>query len=96
MGALRDCEAIVGSFFGQPVNSLTTVAFLIGGAMVWLGSDRRWVAVGLIATGIGSFLFHGPMPSVAQLAHDSTLWFLVAVAVGSILIEVTRPGSGVT
>lgn len=88
MGALRDCEAVADSFLGQPVNSLTTVAFVLAGVIVWQrGTRRRWVAVGLIATGVGSFLFHGPMPSFAQLAHDLTLWFLVGVVGISIIVE---------
>jgi hypothetical protein len=38
------------------------------------------VGVALIATGVGSFLFHGPMPRGDEWAHDVTLaWLLVAV-----------------
>ena len=92
MGALRDCEAIADSLLGQPVNSLTTLAFVVAGVVVWARTDRRWVAAGLVATGLGSFLFHGPMPSYAQLAHDVTLWFLVAVVVASIVVEFRSTG----
>jgi len=42
--------------------------------------ERFWVGIALIATGIGSFLFHGPMPAGSQWAHDATLaWLLVTV-----------------
>jgi len=43
--------------------------------------ERRWVGIALIATGIGSFLFHGPMPTGGEWAHDLTLaWLLLVVA----------------
>ncbi|HEX6286434.1 MAG TPA: hypothetical protein VFZ80_03035 [Acidimicrobiia bacterium] len=92
MGALRDCEAVSDSLLGQPVNSLTTLAFMAAGVVVWRMTERHWVAVGLMATGLGSFLFHGPMPSYAQLAHDVTLWFLVVVVVASIVVEFRSTG----
>ncbi|MGD2101206.1 MAG: hypothetical protein PVG83_03150 [Acidimicrobiia bacterium] len=81
MGALKDCERITESLLGQPVNSLTALAFVIVGSLLFVMTRRRWVAVGSIGTGVGSFLFHGPMPTGAQLTHDLTLWFLVVVAV---------------
>ena len=84
MGALRDCEAVVHSFWGQPTNTVTTLAFVIGGIVIIGATDRVWLGRAMIATGVGSFLFHGPMPVGAQEAHDVTLWFLVAVAVVSI------------
>lgn len=87
MGAIRDCETIGGTFLGQPINTLTTIAFVIAGVIVWRSTRRRWVAAALVATGVGSFLFHGPMPPYAQLAHDVTLWFLVAVVAISIIAE---------
>jgi hypothetical protein len=81
MGALRDCEAVVHSFFGQPVNSVTTIAFLVGGAVVMLRTEHTWVGIASIATGVGSFLFHGPMPPYAEWVHDLTLaWLLLVVA----------------
>ncbi len=92
MRALRDCEAIVDSFLGQPVNSLTTLAFVVAAGIVWARTGRRWVTVGLAATGVGSFLFHGPMPSYAQVAHDVTLWFLVTIVVVSVSIEFRSSG----
>jgi hypothetical protein len=82
MGAAADCEVIGAGFLGQPVNALTTVAFVVAGLFVLSRNpDRRWIGFGLIATGIGSFLFHGPMPPGNEWAHDVTLtWLLVLVA----------------
>ncbi len=93
MGAAADCEAIGTGFLGQPVNALSTIAFLLAGGIVIARVPRlRWVGIASIATGIGSFLFHGPMPPGSQWAHDATLaWLLIVVAgVGSRWEELTR------
>lgn len=81
MGALQDCEAVVHAFLGQPVNSLTSLAFVAGGIVVLVQSNLRWVGIASIATGLGSFLFHGPMPPYGEWVHDLTLaWLLLVVA----------------
>jgi hypothetical protein len=82
MGAAADCESIGVGLLGQPVNSLTTLAFVVAGIVVMARRpERRWVGIALIATGIGSFLFHGPMPPGSEWAHDVTLaWLLLVVA----------------
>lgn len=81
MGALQDCEAVVHAFLGQPVNSLTTLAFVAGGVLIMTRSGMTWVGIALIATGVGSFLFHGPMPAYGEWVHDMTLaWLLLVVA----------------
>ena len=80
MGAAADCEAIGVGFLGQPVNSLTTLAFLvIGIAVMTSRRHQMWIGAGLIATGIGSFLFHGPMPPGSEWAHDASLAWLLAL-----------------
>ncbi len=82
MGAAADCESIGGGLLRQPVNSITTLAFVAAG--IWIMTrrpDRRWVGIAVMATGIGSLLFHGPMPDGAEWAHDVTLaWLLLVVA----------------
>ncbi len=86
MGAEVDCERIGTGWLGQPVNSLTSLIFVAAGAMiVSRRPERAWVGVAVAATGIGSFLFHGPMPEGSQLAHDVSLaWLLATVpAVGT-------------
>lgn len=83
MGAAADCEIIGPGFLGQPVNSLTTFAFVVAGAvLIVVRPDRRWVGIGLAATGMGSFLFHGPMPPGSEWAHDVTLAWLIAIVAG--------------
>jgi hypothetical protein len=83
MGAAADCETIGAGFLGQPVNTLTTLAFVVAGlVLIGLRPDRRWVGLGLVATGVGSFLFHGPMPPGAEWAHDVSLAWLIAIVAG--------------
>jgi len=82
MGAAVDCELIREGLLGQPVNALTTIAFIIAGLMVIRRPSLRWVGIALVATGLGSFLFHGPMPSGAEWAHDTTLAWLILVVAG--------------
>ncbi len=83
-----DCELIGDGALAQPANALSSLAFsivgvaLIGWARRASGHERavRWVLVGaLIATGIGSFLYHGPQSAPSNFAHDIT--FLVVVIV---------------
>ena len=82
MGAAADCESIGVGLLRQPINSLTTIAFAVAGLIIITRRpERRWVGVALIATGIGSFLFHGPMPPGGEWVHDVTLaWLLLVVA----------------
>jgi hypothetical protein len=85
MGVLRDCEAVADWLLGQRVNSVTALGFVVVGVVIVSRTDRLWVGTGVIATGVGSFLFHGPMPDWAQAAHDVTLWLLVGLAVLAIV-----------
>lgn len=82
MGALADCELALDGLLGQPVNTLTTLAFVIGGAVVARHRRTRWIAIALIATGVGSFLFHGPMVTGSEWAHDVSLAWLILVIAG--------------
>lgn len=76
-----DCERILDGFFAQPVNAVTSIAFVVAGALIVARRpDRRMfgLLVGLI--GVGSFLFHGPMPYDSEWLHDVTIgWVLGAV-----------------
>jgi hypothetical protein len=77
-----DCERIVHGFLAQPVNAATSLAFVVAGALVaWRRPDRRFFGLLVALVGVGSFLFHGPMPYQAEWLHDVTIgWVLAAVA----------------
>jgi hypothetical protein len=55
---------------------------LVAGIVVARRRDLIWVGVALVATGIGSFLFHGPMAPEGQWVHDTSLVWLIAVIAG--------------
>ena len=87
-----DCELIRNGLLKQPVNSVTSVAFSAAGiaiafAALRVDGDERSVRLVfgalLVATGIGSALFHGPQTAGSHFLHAmtflTTLWFLVVV-----------------
>lgn len=83
MGAAADCELIGSGLLGQPVNALSSIAFVVAGIIVLTRRPAlRWVGFGLVSTGIGSFLFHGPMPQADEWAHDVSLAWLIAILGG--------------
>lgn len=90
--AESDCETVGDGWLAQPVNAITSLSFSVVGVgiLVWArtaqGVERRTrVALGIlmIATGIGSFLYHGPQPAGSQLAHDLTFLAVLALLAGS-------------
>ena len=92
-----DCEAFGTGWLVQPVNALSSLAFtvvglaMIGWARATSGPERlvrSGFVFGMIATGIGSFLFHGPQTSGSQFVHDIT--FLVTMAI----VAVANIGAG--
>ncbi len=60
------CERLDSSFWAEPINALTNLAFIFAAWIVWKHgncqsrlSSTVWVLIGLMASiGIGSFLFH--------------------------------------
>ncbi len=80
MGAAVDCETIGSGLLAQPVNAVTSLAFVFVAVIVLIRTDDRWVAIGLAGVGIGSFLFHGPLAPGGEWIHDVTLaWLIVLV-----------------
>lgn len=85
-----DCELIGDEWLAQPVNALTSLAYVAVGAAIVVAATSRSAdrkrsmvfAVCLAAIGVGSVLFHGPQPAGSQLLHDLpillTLAFIVA------------------
>ena len=90
LAQLGDCEAIHGGFLAQPANTWSSLAFGVVGLAVGMSAgaardrertDRVVFGLLLVATGIGSFFFHGPRPPFGQFLHDvgflAALWFLL-------------------
>jgi hypothetical protein len=93
-----DCERILETGLIQPVNAWSSLAYSVVGIAVAIyarsvhGRERSYrIVFGtlLTATGIGSFLYHGPQSAGAGFTHDitflATLWFLILVHAGSAL-----------
>jgi hypothetical protein len=76
-----DCEAVRDAVLAQPVNSLSSLAYVAAGAYVLRRGGPVAPAVALAAVGVGSVLYHGPMPPGAELVHDAAIVALVG-AVG--------------
>jgi len=70
------CERTDASFWSEPVNALSSAAFLVAAALaldLWRRGDRKdWPALALIvivaAVGVGSFVFHTVATRAAILA----------------------------
>jgi hypothetical protein len=73
-----DCEALRDGWLGQPVNGLSSVAYVVAGAYVLWEDGPPGPAVALVAVGVGSVLYHGPMPPGAELVHDGSIVVLLA------------------
>ena len=74
-----DCEAVRDAVLGQTANSLSSIAYVLAGAFVLRRGGPRGPGLALVAVGIGSFLYHGPMPAGASDLHDGAIVALVAL-----------------
>lgn len=82
-GALggSDCEAWQPGLFHQPVNSLSSLAYVVAGAWVATrrGADRAGRVAGAVfggavmSTGVGSLLYHGPQWPGSGVVHDAAI-----------------------
>ena len=89
-----DCELIRGGLLVQPVNALTSLAFVVAGlAVASRGPEERTstaivFAALLVAVGVGSVAYHGPQLPGAQLLHDTSIHLLLA------FVALHRVGAG--
>ena len=73
--ALGDCERVRPGFFGQPVNTATSLAYVAAGAYVARRAESRprlWSAL-LVALGVGSVGYHGPGTRSGKWLHDASV-----------------------
>jgi hypothetical protein len=76
-----DCEEWRPGLLHQPVNSLSSLAYVVAG--VWVatrpGTDRAGRVAGVvfagavIGTGVGSLLYHGPQWPGSAFVHDAAI-----------------------
>jgi hypothetical protein len=94
-----DCERIGTGFLAQPVNAVSSLAFVAAGAMLLrdarrkrLRGDAALVGAVTIAVGVGSAAFHGLARAPWGWAHDAALLSLVSlVAVRHLRASGLRP-----
>lgn len=91
-----DCELIRSGPLAQPVNALSTIAYILAGVAVGVaalrasGRRRRLLMAyggALAAVGIGSFAYHGPQPTWAGWVHDGSI--AAAIGLGAAVLAAT-------
>jgi hypothetical protein len=75
-----DCEALRSGLLGQPVNAVSSLAYVAAGLWVLRRGGPAGPAVALALVGAGSVLYHGPMPPGAGLVHDGSIAALAGTA----------------
>jgi hypothetical protein len=68
-----DCEALHDGLLSQPANSVTSLAYVAVAAYVLRRGAPPAPALALALVGVGSVLYHGPMPPGAEAVHDASL-----------------------
>jgi hypothetical protein len=94
-----DCEVLRDEALAQPVNAVSSLAYVVVGvAIVAVAIGRRRAVLPsvvygacLAGVGIGSVLFHGPQPAGSRVLHDLPILVTVIFIVVRDLV-VVRPG----
>ena len=84
-----DCELLRDEALAQPVNALTSFAYVAVGLLVITRASvaKRPIAAALVygtclvGVGLGSVLFHGPQPDGSRILHDLPILFTVVFIV---------------
>jgi Ceramidase len=86
-----DCEHIGQSLLAQPANTLSSLAYVLAGVLL-LGRAAAArpgariapavYAVTMTGVGIGSAVFHGPMPAWGRFGHDLSIAAVLAFVIG--------------
>ena len=66
-----DCEALHDGLLGQPANSMSSLAYVVVAAYVLHRGAPPAPALALALVGVGSVLYHGPMPPGAGPSSSS-------------------------
>ena len=95
-----DCERLRDGWLAQPVNALTSLAFVGAAGLVLArrggpgGRHREVLAYSalLALVGAGSVAFHGPQPPGAKAMHDLPIPMLIGLAAGTPVVRRSRRG----
>ena len=85
-----DCERIRDGLIAQPINTLSSLAYLVAGAALLV--RRRDGVIGLAfaitvgANGVGGILYHGSGGTVSRWVHDVALY----ATVGFVLVMIVQ------
>lgn len=79
------CERLDSSFWAEPINALTNMAFIVASLMAFYvhqkaglqNSAYRFLCFLLFCIGVGSFLFHTFANSYSELADTIPIWTFV-------------------
>lgn len=92
------CERTDLSFWAEPVNALTNLAFVLAALWVWPLTARagllRALAVVLVAIGIGSFLWHTYATRWAGLADVLPILLFILLYLFGATRDMLRLGTG--
>jgi hypothetical protein len=79
---MADCEAFHDGLVAQPVNAVSSLAYVAAGAWVWREDRPRGTA--LMAVGAGSLAYHARGGTASHVLHDGTIAVVAAVVAASI------------
>jgi hypothetical protein len=88
--AEADCERLHSGWLAQPANAVSTLAFVMIGSWLLLGSRRAGAGrgaliaggVAMIGAGVGSLAYHGPQPGWADLLHGGSVVAMALLIAG--------------
>jgi hypothetical protein len=95
--AVSDCERIRPGLIGQPMNTVSSLAFVAAAVPIARRArrERSWVWAGVAAAaaveGIGSVAYHGPGGRAGKAVHDVGLVALATTMAAARLREARRP-----
>jgi hypothetical protein len=79
---MGDCESFHEGLLAEPVNALSSLAYVAAGAWVWRHDRPRGTA--LMAVGAGSVAYHARGGTAAHWLHDGTIAIVAAVVAASV------------
>ncbi len=88
--AASDCERCRPGIVTQPVNTLSSLAYVVAGGATLAEARRqptgtapgsRTVGWALVAVGLGSVAYHGPGGAAGRWAHDASLLAMTGLVV---------------